>query len=436
MRRHPSAFLVLALALVQALALVPGRAMAQGVDEDANTYESPTFGYTLSWGEAWSVEEEFSENDFDFLQLGTSRSTLYLEGQENFEGEVDACLENALGNITGEPDIDNVEPLEGEDGKPVAGAEEGRAYAAYTYEVPQEDAEPLAGAAYLECRTLIPGTAALEITFATGRDSYEDEQPLAQEVLDTLVIPVPAEGEDSDPGETDADADAGEEDEDEGDTTVNDDASTSDDGDTADDEASAEELIELMQESAADIDEYWSATFEASGLDYESPTVEYYDDTIETGCGTVEPLGTGPHYCPPDRAIYMDVPFMEDYVVSDYGEFSAAFVVAHEWGHHIQELLDVRSCQIQECLVGSTSLEIELQADCMAGSWTRYADDEGSLRFGDTESAVVVLAQLVGDPEGTAVDDPAVHGPGSLRAYWFLNGYYNGVEICLSDGRL
>ena len=379
---------------------------AQGVE--ANTYQSPTYGYTLSWDEAWTVDRDESENDFDLLKIDTELSSLWFEGQRDFDGDAAVCLEDSVESFANEATVLSIEPREDE-----VDVDEELASGIYDISISDEDDGELKAVVYLECRTLIEGEAALEITHLTSADAYEDEAELVADVLDTLEFPEiedgQEEGGDDDP------------------TPQVEDGQSDDDRPTGD-------ARSLMETAALSIDEFWLATFEQLDIAYESPDVVYYDDTIETACGNaIEPLDVGPHYCPLDSTIYMDVPFMEEFV-APYGEFAFGFVVAHEWGHHLQNVLEIPDCDIQQCLGGYTSLETELQADCVAGVWTAHADEAGLTDYGDAESAVIVLADLVGDPEGTSVDDPSVHGPGSLRAYWFLRGYYDGVGICFDDG--
>ena len=394
MRRQLGACMVLMAALA---AVGPTRmGTAQGVD--GNRYVSPTFGYSVSWGDAWSVAEEFSESGFDLLELETRDGILWLEGQTDFGGDAAACLADAASSLDNEPGVENFAPV-AEDGTPVAGGDESRAFATYSYDLTFDDGTSAAAMAYLECRTIIPGEAVLEITHVAGSEVYAAEAAAAREVLATLVVPAP--GEAGTPG--------------------------------AGVDSTADRLVVVMEDAAADIDDFWQRTFAAAGEedDYRTPATVFFDDAVETACGPAAPMEAGPFYCPLDETIYMDIRFMTELVLPEYGEFAAAFVVAHEWGHHIQQVLDIKQCEVHRCLSGATSLEIELQADCLAGAWTRFADDQGTLAFGDREAAVAVLARLVGDPEGTRIDDPAVHGPGSLRAYWFLKGYYEGVGTCL-----
>jgi uncharacterized protein len=403
--RRPPARPVLGLLLAFTLvwtAVPLAAAQDEREADDERRYESPTYGYTLEWDESWEIGQEFSEQGYDLLQLGRNQSTLWLEGQQGFAGDYTACLEDTIETFDDELGVSDLEPALDEDGEPIEDDDGTVAMAIYTFTVELEEGETQEGAALFACATLVPGESVIEVTHLAPLDDYESEVDAAAVVLDTLTIPPPEEI-----AARSAGPDSG-----------------GDGGDTT------ENLIATMDDAGEDIDAYWAEIFELSELDYESPDVVFYDYTIENECGVMEPLVVGPHYCPLDETIYMDVPFME-VAVLPYGDFAAAFVVAHEWGHHVQHLLDIEQCQIQQCLGGFTSLEVELQADCFAGSWTRHADDLGQLSFGDAESAIVVLAQLVGDPEGTRVYDPAAHGPGSLRAYWFLQGYYGGLSLCL-----
>jgi predicted metalloprotease len=380
----------------------PAAVARSGASIADGRYESPTYGYTLEWDESWEIGQEFSERGYDLLQLARNQSTLWIEGQQGFAGDYVACLEDSVAAFDDEPGVSDVDPVLDEAGEPIVEDDGTVALAVYTFTVELDEGDPREGAALFACATLLPGEAVIEVTHLAPRDDFEAEVAAAAEVLESLTIPSPEEI-----AERSAAPEPG--------------------GQAAD---PTERLVAVMDGAAADIDAFWAEIFATSGVNYESPAVVFYDQTIENACGVMEPLVVGPHYCPLDETIYLDVPFME-LAVLPFGEFAAAFVVAHEWGHHVQHLLELEKCQIQECLGGFTSLELELQADCFAGAWTRFADDQGQLGFGDAESAVVVLAQLVGDPEGTRVYDRAVHGPGSLRAYWFLQGYYGGLSTCL-----
>jgi predicted metalloprotease len=316
-------------------------------------------------------------------------------------------VQDSIESITTEVGVSDVEPMQ-RDGEVIEAGSPLVAYAALTFTLTGEDGEAVEGAVYVECRTLIGDEAVLEITHITAAEFFEEEHASVVTILRSLHMPsVSRTDEQQQPRRVSQDGNTPRED--------------------------SDELVTSMEDSAESIDTFWAKTFDEIGLDYESPEVVFYDRPVNSGCGGAAPMEVGPHYCYVDSTIYIDTIFMEELILP-YGEFALAFVIAHEWGHHLQNELDVSQCQIQQCLGGYTSLETELQADCIAGMWTRYADDAELLSYGDAESAVRVLAELVGDPEGTSVDDPAVHGPGSLRAYWFLRGYYEGAAACFDDG--
>jgi predicted metalloprotease len=152
----------------------------------------------------------------------------------------------------------------------------------------------------------------------------------------------------------------------------------------------------------------------------------------------VEPGFYNAFFCPIDGAIYVDPTLMDD-LADEFSPFAAAVVIAHEWGHHLQAELGITDdayTSITTSLTEPTSLQVELQADCLAGVWAAQANADGRLEPGDLDRAVYMMASFLGDgdlPPGTH-DDPwyldEQHGDGALRAWWFLRGFGGGVEDC------
>ena len=389
-RPTPLASRWLMAAAVIAAALWPAQAPAASSQVEDRRYQSPTYGYAVEWDANWAVSEEFSEGGYDLLTLESDLSLLYFEGQIGYDGDPQDCLAASIAELEREPAVGNVSLV---DDTP-RGGDDDAAAGTFVFDLVVEEDETVEETAYLECRTLVAGESVLEISHFALTDDFPAEAEAVATILASLDPTAAA-------------------------PVANPAAATT-----------APAIEAILDESAASIDDYWSTVFQLLGRDYESPGIEYYDGPISTACGDVVPLDTGPHYCPYDRTIYVDMPFMAD-LVAPYGDFAHAFVLAHEWGHHIQDLLAIEQCALTQCLGATTSVEIELMADCLGGAWTGYQEAQGELAYGGAEAAVAVLATLVGDAEDTPIYDPGVHGPGSLRAYWFLQGLYGGYEICL-----
>jgi predicted metalloprotease len=206
-------------------------------------------------------------------------------------------------------------------------------------------------------------------------------------------------------------------------------------GETYAEIARSEDMADYLEVVADDVDDLWDDSF-ARG-DYHSPTrFVVVAEEMETGCGPAEPGFYNAYYCPLDGAIYVDPVLMEE-IGEMFGPFAAAVVIAHEWGHHLQDQRGLLGESITVSLTDLTSLQTELQADCLAGTWAAGAADDGRLEPGDLDRAVLMMASFMGDsdhrPNGTH-DDPSYldhqHGDGALRAWWFLQGFNDGVEAC------
>jgi hypothetical protein len=179
---------------------------------------------------------------------------------------------------------------------------------------------------------------------------------------------------------------------------------------------------------SADLDAFWRDAFAAEPDRYVSPSVVPFDQATLTACGPADPAYTGPFYCLLDQTIYLQ----EDFIAgaeAAIGDFAAAFIVAHEWGHHVQHLRGLRRSEAPDEFGEFYSIELELMADCYAGVWTRDADTRGLLVPGDVEEAVL-LALNIGDAPGTRPDDPSAHGSNPMRVKSFLDGYYDGILAC------
>ncbi|MGH8196807.1 MAG: KPN_02809 family neutral zinc metallopeptidase [Steroidobacteraceae bacterium] len=194
----------------------------------------------------------------------------------------------------------------------------------------------------------------------------------------------------------------------------------------------------------AETEDAWKAVFADLGGDYREPTLVLFNGAVESGCGYAQ-AAVGPFYCPPDEDLYIDLGFFDqlDAQLGARGDFARAYVVAHEVGHHVQNLRGISS-RVQELRqrVGEIegnqlSVRLELQADCYAGLWAHRADKyAGILEPGDIEEALNA-ASAVGDDRlrksagGAVVPDTFTHGTSEQRQRWFRRGHETGtLEAC------
>ena len=194
-----------------------------------------------------------------------------------------------------------------------------------------------------------------------------------------------------------------------------------------------------------DTEDIWEKLFqEKFGESYRKPTLVLFDGAVESGCGSAQ-SSTGPFYCPSDEKLYIDLSFYRELKerFNAPGDFAMAYVVAHEVGHHVQNLLGtsdkVHNAQQQADAkeANRLSVRLELQADFYAGLWAHYADKwKGVLEDGDIEEALNA-ANAIGDDRlqresgGRVVPDAFTHGTSEQRMYWFKKGFSTGV---MEDG--
>jgi predicted metalloprotease len=194
----------------------------------------------------------------------------------------------------------------------------------------------------------------------------------------------------------------------------------------------------------ADTEDTWTQLFRAQGGTYTPPKLDLYTGRIATACGTGQ-SAAGPFYCPGDQKVYLDMSFfrlMQERFHAP-GEFAQAYVIAHEVGHHVQNLLGtadkVESARrnASEAEANAMSVRVELQADCFAGVWAYHANQSRQiLEQGDVESALKA-ATAIGDDtlqqqsQGVVVPDSFTHGTSAQRVRWFTRGIKSGqVEQC------
>jgi hypothetical protein len=183
----------------------------------------------------------------------------------------------------------------------------------------------------------------------------------------------------------------------------------------------------------------WGAIFRESGLTYETPTLVMFTGMVQSACGTGE-AAMGPFYCPGDRKVYIDLDFYRELRERFHapGDFAQAYVIAHEVGHHVQNLLGT-SAQVQraresagEREANALSVRLELQADCFAGVWASRTDQaQGILEQGDLEEGLAA-ATAIGDDRlqqqsrGYVTPDSFTHGSSAQRVRWFRRGLETG----------
>jgi len=184
----------------------------------------------------------------------------------------------------------------------------------------------------------------------------------------------------------------------------------------------------------------WEQQFRAMNSTYEKPVLVLFDDMVSSACGSAS-AAVGPFYCPGDHKVYIDLSFYQDLKnrFGAAGDFAQAYVIAHEVGHHVQNLLGITEkmdryrSQLSEKEYNKLSVKLELQADFFAGLWAHDAQNlkDFKLEEGDIEEALNA-ANAIGDDklqqqtQGAVVPDAFTHGTSAQRMYWFKKGFETG----------
>ena len=213
--------------------------------------------------------------------------------------------------------------------------------------------------------------------------------------------------------------------------------------------ADANENVECrMKGASASLERYWTTEAQELGFDYVGPTdLILFDGATTTGCGNAS-AATGPFYCPPDQTIYIDVSFYDELRGRfgwSGGPLAEMYVIAHEWGHHVQNVLGILE-QSQDGQTGPTSnaVRVELQADCFAGAWAADASqvpDESGVPFLQELTPAQIqdalsAAAAVGDDriqeatQGQVNPHTFTHGSSEQRVAWFETGFQRGAAAC------
>ena len=186
-----------------------------------------------------------------------------------------------------------------------------------------------------------------------------------------------------------------------------------------------------------DVQGFWQSTFQQSGVEYPVARLVLYRDAVQSGCG-VAPSAAGPFYCPTDQRVYLDLAFYDE-LHARYGapgDFAQAYVIAHEIGHHVQNVLGVlaESQRIQRTQPGqasAASVATELMADCYAGVWAAHANRTGVMERGDLEEGLRAAAAVGDDTLAQRSgripnQETFTHGSAAQRQQWFRTGFDTG----------
>ena len=206
-----------------------------------------------------------------------------------------------------------------------------------------------------------------------------------------------------------------------------------------DSNAPRDEMSQFVSVVLADTEDAWHEIFRQLGREYQDPKLVLFSQQTRTGCGFAS-SASGPFYCPEDRRVYIDLSFYQQLQnrFGAPGDFAEAYVIAHEVGHHVQNLLGItdrvmsargRASQRE---FNQLSVRLELQADFLAGVWAHYADrTKHIVEAGDIDEALRA-ASAVGDDnlqrqtQGRVVPDSFTHGTSAQRVHWFRKGYETG----------
>jgi len=206
-----------------------------------------------------------------------------------------------------------------------------------------------------------------------------------------------------------------------------------------DNQAPRDEASKFVAVVLADTEDAWHELFRQMGRQYEEPKLVLFTNQTRSGCGFASGA-SGPFYCPEDRRVYIDLGFYRllQERLGAGGDFAQAYVIAHEVGHHVQNLLGITDRvqaargRVSESEYNGLSVRLELQADFLAGVWARYADRaKRVVEAGDIEEAMRA-ASAVGDDRlqhrsrGYVVPDSFTHGSSEQRVRWFRRGYETG----------
>jgi hypothetical protein len=210
-----------------------------------------------------------------------------------------------------------------------------------------------------------------------------------------------------------------------------------------------ERMKDFVSVVLADTEDTWGAIFAAGNARYEAPKLVLFTDAVRSACGNAQ-SAMGPFYCPGDHKVYIDLSFYRDLTekLGAPGDFAQAYVIAHEIGHHVQNLLGISDKvhaarqRSDEARANALSVRQELQADCFAGIWAHHANrsrqilEAGDIEEGLTAAAAIGDDRLQKQGQGYVVPESFTHGSSAQRVKWFKRGIESGsVKSCDTFGR-
>lgn len=205
-----------------------------------------------------------------------------------------------------------------------------------------------------------------------------------------------------------------------------------------------QEYAKFVSVVLKDTEDVWSDVFERNGMRYKKPTLVLFKGYTSSACGSAN-SATGPFYCPVDQKVYIDLGFFDELHNKFHaqGDFAQAYVVAHEIGHHVQNLLGIlpkvheKERVLNKREANRLSVKTELQADCFAGVWARIDEQKNHiLDAGDIDEALYAASRIGDDTlqknsQGYVVPDSFTHGSAQQRKKWFYTGYQSGnINAC------
>lgn len=207
--------------------------------------------------------------------------------------------------------------------------------------------------------------------------------------------------------------------------------------------AQNDERSQFIATVLAETEDVWNGIFAADGQDYPEPTLVLFEDQVQSACGFAS-AASGPFYCPADSRVYIDLRFFDELArrFNASGDFAQAYVIAHEVGHHVQNIIGVlprfhqMRRQMSQAEQNAMSVRVELQADCFAGIWGHFTEQRGLLERGDLQEALNAATQIGDDTiqrrtQGFIVPESFSHGTAEQRRAWFARGFETGrLDAC------
>src|SRR5690606_18757797 len=200
----------------------------------------------------------------------------------------------------------------------------------------------------------------------------------------------------------------------------------------------SDEEAQFVSVVLAETEDVWNGIFQSQGQCYTEPGRVLCTNQIQSACGYAS-SASGPFYCPGDSRVYIDLGFFRELAqrFAASGDFAQAYVIAHEVGHHVQNLVGVlpefnrQRQRMSQLEANQMSTRVELQADCFAGIWAHFTAQKGLLEDGDIEEALNAAHQIGDDTlqkrtQGYVVPESFNHGTSEQRMTWFANGFRNG----------